>query len=211
MDDLPSWISLEKAWRAVTKGADAPRLQEKLLQNALRDGEIKSVAAHVTFGDPGDLGSLVEKEGVRLDRDFWRFAIIEWKDSSAVRSEMSVEIEPNVVKHLSHMEVLGIAVDQDDLIIRWYLPDFFENTSRDAVQDTPARRKGAGGRRGNHDWERCLIEAARWMHHEGVPNRQADLIRYIEEWFGDDAPSGTQLKEHLGPLYLAFVSGNPQP
>jgi len=82
-----------------------------------------------------------------------------------------------------------------------------ENTEMAAADNRSAKRKGRGGRGGDFDWERCLIEAARWMHHEGVPAKQAELVRYIAEWFGEDCPSDTQLKEHLSPLYLALKTG----
>lgn len=83
----------------------------------------------------------------------------------------------------------------------------FQQPKMAASDAQSSKRKGRGGRGGDFDWERCLIEAARWMHHEGVPAKQADLVRYIAEWFGEDCPSDTQLKEHLGPLYLAIKTG----
>lgn len=64
--------------------------------------------------------------------------------------------------------------------------------------------KGTGGAPPIIDWERCLIEAARWMYVNGLPPSQAKLIDHIEDWLGDAAPGPTQLKTHLAPLYRAF-------
>ena len=67
-----------------------------------------------------------------------------------------------------------------------------------------SKGKGAGGAPPKIDWEKCLIEAARWMYASKAPDQQAKLIRHIADWLGPIAPGDTQLKAHLAPLYRAF-------
>ena len=76
--------------------------------------------------------------------------------------------------------------------------------SKIAMPNSVIPRKGVGGAPSKINWERCIIEAAKWMYDSKAPDSQADLIRYIAELLGDEAPSETQLKAHLAPLYRAF-------
>lgn len=208
MKEIPKWIPLRDAWEAVTRKADSPKLQEQLLRDALRDDEIKSVANYVASGNPQSLSGPVVDRGVQPDGLFWRFADIDWRQSSGLRKEMSIDNDHGELINLPYLEVFGINVLESDFLRRWHIPDYFSEIP-DEITSPPRRRKGPGGRGGDFKWEKCLIEAARWMHVEGVPPKQADLLRYIAEWFGDDGPSDTQLKEHLGPLYLALKTGEP--
>lgn len=74
----------------------------------------------------------------------------------------------------------------------------------EAVEARTVGTRGRGGAPAKVDWEKCLIEAARWMHVNGRPPSQADLVRHIAGWLGDATPGDTQLKQHLGPLYKAI-------
>jgi hypothetical protein len=121
---------------------------------------------------------------------------------------MSVQGTDAQLIDLPRLEVFGINVSEQNLLYRWHIPDYFDaSADEEPVKAPHSRRKGTGGRGGDYEWEKCLIEAARWMHIEGVPSKQADLIRHMVEWFGEDVPGDTQLKEHLGPLYLALKTG----
>lgn len=204
------WIPLRDAWEAVTRKADSPRLQEHLLRDALRDGQIASVASYMATGNLQTLAPPAVSRGVQPDALFWRFAEIDWRQSSGLRKEMSIEDADAQLVDLPRQEIFGINVSEQDLLDRWHIPDYFDSPTAPAAPATQKpRRKGPGGRGGDFEWEKCLIEAARWMHLEGVPSKQAELIRHMAEWFGLDGPSETQLKEHLAPLYLALKTGEP--
>lgn len=71
-------------------------------------------------------------------------------------------------------------------------------------KDKTSFSKGHGGAPSKIDWERCIIEAATWMYNNKAPDKQNDLIKYIANMLGDEAPSDTQLKTHLRPLWRAF-------
>jgi hypothetical protein len=71
-------------------------------------------------------------------------------------------------------------------------------------------RKLLAGAPVTYDWERALIEAARYIYVKGLPRRQAILVRHILEWFGQPEPSETQVKEHIGPLYAALHDVSPK-
>jgi hypothetical protein len=68
----------------------------------------------------------------------------------------------------------------------------------------PPWRKNSVGTKTEYDWEKILIEAARYMWEEGVPQSEAKLRSHIEEWCKGDAPGESQLKSHLAPLYRAL-------
>jgi hypothetical protein len=36
------------------------------------------------------------------------------------------------------------------------------------------------------------------------PKSQAILVRHVLEWFGEPEPSDSQVKHHIGPLYVAL-------
>jgi hypothetical protein len=65
-------------------------------------------------------------------------------------------------------------------------------------------RKVLPGAPAAYDWEAALIEAARFMREKGLPKSQAILVRHILEWFGEQEPSESQVKHHIGPLYVAL-------
>ena len=208
---VPSvWIMLSEAWEAVTRGAASQLLQERLLRDALRDGQIASAADYAHVGGPVSNHPSATKRDWKLGEEFWRFADINWPNSAATRRQLSYEYEPEKTRQLSQVEALGIRVSKNDLVeCGKFSSKFDASTAVVPIVPSPPRRKGPGGRGGDFEWEKCLVEAARWMHIEGVPSKQADLIRRMAEWFGEDGPGETQLKEHLGPLYLALKTGDP--
>lgn len=70
-----------------------------------------------------------------------------------------------------------------------------------AADEIPWRRKSTAGAKGDYDWEKIIIEAARHMWENGVPESEAKLRSHIEDWCKGDAPGESQLKSHLAPLY----------
>jgi hypothetical protein len=46
------------------------------------------------------------------------------------------------------------------------------------------------------------------MWENGVPKRKSTLIKYVQDWFGADGPGDSQVKEHIGPLYDAFLEAS---
>ena len=71
-------------------------------------------------------------------------------------------------------------------------------------QDQPKARQGhrsARGAKSAYDWEAAIVEAAILIFEHGLPETQADLVAHISDWFGDNGPGDSQIKEHLAPLY----------
>jgi hypothetical protein len=62
-------------------------------------------------------------------------------------------------------------------------------------------RRSARGAPTAFDWEEVLIEACAFIVVRGLPETQADLVSHIAEWFGDDAPADSTIKDHIAPLY----------
>jgi hypothetical protein len=82
------------------------------------------------------------------------------------------------------------------------------------VDDRPKegdQRKAMQGRRSTRGaktawkWEDAVIAASAHAYEHGLPEKQADLVRYVAEWFGDPGPGETQIKAHIAPLYRALA------
>jgi hypothetical protein len=82
------------------------------------------------------------------------------------------------------------------------------------VDDPPTegdQRKAMQGRRSTRGaktawkWEDALIAASAHAYEHGLPEKQADLVSYVAEWFGDPSPGETQIKAHIAPLYRALA------
>ena len=81
-------------------------------------------------------------------------------------------------------------------------------STQDVIIDSTIKpifsKKGPGGAPSKIDWEKCIIEAAKWMYSSKAPDIQNDLIKHIANMLGDKSPGDTQLKTHLAPLWRAF-------
>jgi hypothetical protein len=62
-------------------------------------------------------------------------------------------------------------------------------------------RRSPRGAKTAFDWEEALVEGCGFLIENGLPEDQAALVAHIAEWFGEDGPGDTQIKEHLAPLY----------
>lgn len=176
----------------------------RMIQDAMAAGEIEAVAGGVSVrADAVEATTDILLEDHALKPNDWQRCRVDW-DARHLHFIFYVERAVYTASDLTVSTPAAIAFLQ--------ARDPLRSLSATSAEPPPARtsrRKGPGGRGGDFEWEKCLIEAARWMHIEGVPSKQADLIRHMEEWFGEDAPGDTQLKEHLGPLYLALKTGKP--
>jgi hypothetical protein len=75
---------------------------------------------------------------------------------------------------------------------------------RPNAEDQPKATQGRRSARGApaaYDWEGVLIEACAFIVVRGLPETQAGLVAHIAEWFGDDAPADSTIKDHIAPLY----------
>ena len=79
------------------------------------------------------------------------------------------------------------------------------------ADDQPNATQGRRSPRGAKTawkWEEAVIAASVYAYERGLPEKQADLVRYIAEWFGDPGPGETQIKAHIAPLYRALARAN---
>jgi hypothetical protein len=75
---------------------------------------------------------------------------------------------------------------------------------RPKADDQPKATQGRRSARGAptaYKWEEVLIEACAFIVVRGLPKTQAELVAHIAEWFGDDAPADSTIKDHIAPLY----------
>ena len=73
--------------------------------------------------------------------------------------------------------------------------------------DPKIRRHPCGGRPQKFSWDDVWIEACRYIHDEGVPATQAELMRHLQQWcenqFGQQ-PADSTLRPKLRKLYAAL-------
>jgi hypothetical protein len=73
------------------------------------------------------------------------------------------------------------------------------------------KQKATQGRRSTRgpptafDWEGANIAASAFAYEHGLPKTQGELVRFVDDWFGNDGPGETQIKAHIAPLYRALV------
>jgi hypothetical protein len=82
-----------------------------------------------------------------------------------------------------------------------FWPWLGDQPKADADLKVTQGRRSPRGAKTVFDWEKALIEGCGFLIENGLPEDQADLIAYIADWFGDEGPGDTQIKEHLAPLY----------
>jgi hypothetical protein len=75
-----------------------------------------------------------------------------------------------------------------------------------APSNRKTRQHPCGGRPQKFLWDDIWIETCRYVHDEGLPARQAELMRYLQQWcenqFGEQ-PADSTLKPKLRKLYAA--------
>jgi hypothetical protein len=70
-----------------------------------------------------------------------------------------------------------------------------------------ANRKGIGGRPTKWDWEEFWLEICRYVHVEGLPETQADLVETMQQWFVDDQgnhPADSEIKKRISKVFKAL-------
>lgn len=81
-------------------------------------------------------------------------------------------------------------------------------SSAAAPQSQPVERRGA---RPRYDWDAFWAEACRYVHFEGLPEKQADLEIYMKTWclheWGQE-PATSSVRSKISKLYKA-LSDNP--
>jgi hypothetical protein len=121
---------------------------------------------------------------------------------------------PELLKELCQEMGFRRLLDGDGIYARDNKTAFVLASRRDAAQFWPwpednRHIQGRRDRRGSKtefDWEKALIEAAAYVRQHGLPSKQARLEDHIADWFGENGPDTTQIREHIGPLYRALKS-----
>jgi hypothetical protein len=171
---------------------------------------LKKVFAHVTkiFGDDhslalSDIKQALANGWVRAvvrpltDNSKWRELPIEFWQTHKLSS-----VGPDHIIVLSDKyPAMGYRffLRQSDVEKVWRVNDRVATAPNET--SLPPWRKNSVGTKTEYDWEKILIEAARYMWEEGVPQSEAKLRSHIEKWCKGDAPGESQLKSHLAPLY----------
>jgi hypothetical protein len=86
-----------------------------------------------------------------------------------------------------------------------FWPWLDEQPKADEQSKTAPGRRSPRGAKTAWNWEEAVIAASAYAYEHGLPEKQADLVRYIAEWFGDPGPGETQIKAHIAPLYRALA------
>lgn len=175
----------------------------EVVRNAMIAGEISAFTPQVDYYPANTeqfekLANYGRKSAYKFPSNLWEKIMVDLEEQHPYfhfYDEHGVYLTTSV--YVSQASALKFVKSKDPL----YLAQTFETAAAPVIVTI---KKGIGGAPTKINWEKCLIEAARWMFSSGVPAQQADLVRYIAEWLGSAAPSETQLKAHLAPLYRAL-------
>jgi hypothetical protein len=80
---------------------------------------------------------------------------------------------------------------------------FVAPRGHDQAASRPGIRHPAG-RPAVHDWEAAAIEAGRFIYYKGLPKTQAELVRHLLEWFGENGPADSDVKAHVRRFMQAY-------
>ncbi|TXN00564.1 hypothetical protein FV242_21465 [Methylobacterium sp. WL64] len=202
------WMPLRDALSHVAAVVEDNALAAAQLRSALHSRKLIAIAREY-WDHPSEQARIwgAELPPARFPV-FWDWATIAWESDEASLIGEYRDLSKGRVWDPPQQEVKAIGIEVESASVARLWPA--KQLTAAEVPNVASKRKAAAGRRGDFDWEKALIEGARWMMHDnGVPRGQADLVRHVLEWFGEDAPGETQAKEHLGPLYLAFKTNKP--
>ena len=194
---MPSrWLTLNEAFEAAQKSTGGCR-QEEFLQ-FLRRGEIKSKAEVLTTWRrrQGQLTAVSGKGEIErlapIETDFWRMADVDFSTSTA--TEKTKAGDDAVVAE-------GVLVRRVDVERLW--PIVLAGTDK---QETSGKHKGGAPRK--WDWEGAIMEMGRIAHDEGLPEKQAEFVKRIQDWFykeKQDNPADSEVKNaHSGDRDHSF-------
>jgi hypothetical protein len=86
-------------------------------------------------------------------------------------------------------------------------PDPVQSASASPAPDEP---RDKGGAPFGYDWDEIWAEIVRRVHDEGLPEKKAHLVEYVQEWCEDKYgkhPSPSSLKPKIALIFKAFGKG----
>lgn len=187
----------------------SPQDAMEIVRTAMISGELSAVAPRLTYL-PQNEATIIQgiNYGRRIDYkippELWKSLRVDWEEGNLYPhfyDEYGVYLAPKI--DIASSDAYKFIKSRDPVL----------QASPIAADREPAvstGTKGAGGAPRKVDWEKCLIEAARWMYAGKTPDKQADLIRHVANWLGPAAPGETQLKAHLAPLWRAFRNADSE-
>ncbi len=113
----------------------------------------------------------------------------------------------NYVVSSDEVDVTNIRVQSSDVNRLW--PPVEAASTQDASSLEDQSRKRPAGRPAKYDWEGGIIELARLVHTDGLPEAQAELERHLAEWFVKETgnqPDIKEIKERVRRFYRVIKS-----
>jgi hypothetical protein len=97
----------------------------------------------------------------------------------------------------------GTFVDRRDKTLG---PKFHPTFVAPAELESRSTKRHAGGRPVTYDWESVLIHVASFIHENGLPKTQAELVRVMQDWFNErgDIPAESEIKKRARLVLQAF-------
>lgn len=176
---------LLRVYTRLVKLFDSAPVARRVLKRALEEGQ---VVATMSVVERGSEGTAIEWRS--LPAKFWRNAKVD-----ASHNEIVVRSSELNLNHYHY----SFYLQQREADALW---PSSSNQPVMVVSNEARWRKASTGAKADYDWEAMLIEAALYaMRKKGKVKSLKELCDHIEAWCGDDAPSESQLKQHLGPLY----------
>lgn len=143
-----------------------------------------------------------KKDGRKTDFSIppalWNFIDVDWDEKNPCYN-FHTEQDSWIIHH--------IFIDRISAIIIITNLEYPANNTQLAFAKSAKGRsenKNRGGRPRKYDWEKCQIEAERWMSKNGPSSTLTALYNHMALWFGSKEPAESTLKEKLRPIYRKF-------
>ena len=99
----------------------------------------------------------------------------------------------------------GLRLRQVDLLLTADAVLAFEEEC-DLLRRKGGRKGGAGGSEPRYDWDGMFVEMVRIIHEQGMPQKQADFVSLIIDWFHNasetgDIPDESTIRKRVVPVW----------
>jgi hypothetical protein len=198
MTERANWISLSQVHSQLSERLGSQATGEVLLLEALRSGKIAIVADYY-------MGSNPHPDRMLRADNFRDAQSVIWKESRVEHRVGRSSLGPKGQTYYHMGDFHSVKLSISDVAAIWsdfQAPENLPTIPSTALSLQPPR-KGLGGKKGDYDWDKYLIEASAYIYLNGLPETKEKLYEYLWSLFGGKkgGPSVASMKMRIGPLY----------
>jgi hypothetical protein len=132
---------------------------------------------------------------------FWHQATIDWENSSGFIN-FPGDIYKETGIYVNHEDLTKVVSPSSSARERDAADGATNGVPRPDDPQAPTKKPAMRTPRAKYDWGGAYAQMSRYVHENGVPEVNADLIRYLQEWFGNECPGESVLKERVSKFLL---------